>query len=96
MTRKEAKKLVVGQIAYAMRYQKSDGDPNAWHVGLWWPNRDDGSLRYAADMWDLSREASLVLQLNIDFQVQPPVESSRYTGKRLRIDDLIQMTEEDK
>lgn len=65
------------------------GDPEAWHEALWWPSRNDGSLRYAADMWDLSREASLVLQLNIDFQVQPPVEASKYDPKeRTRLDDV--------
>jgi hypothetical protein len=68
------------------------GDPAEWHKGLWFPNRKDGSLRYAADMWDLSREASLVLGLNIDFQVQPPIESGKYpVAKRHRLDDVAEI-----
>ncbi len=64
------------------------GDPRVWKDSLW-ISRHDGSMRYAADMWDLSREASLNLQLNIDFQVQPLCESICHHGKHmLRLDDL--------
>lgn len=68
------------------------GDPAEWRKGLWWPNRKDGSLRYAADMWDLSREASLTLRLNIDFQVQPPVEYEKYPTRRHRLDDVVEVS----
>lgn len=77
--------MLLSSEEFAARY----GNPAEWHKGLWWPNRKDGSLRYAADVWDLSREASLVLRLNIDFQVQPPVESLRYDPtRRFRLDDV--------
>lgn len=85
-------RVLLSSAEFEARY----GDPSEWHKGLWWPNRLDGSLRYAADVWDLSREASLVLRLNIDFQVQPPIESRRYDPtKRLRLDDVAEISDVD-
>ena len=82
-------RVILTDDEFASRY----GDPAEWFKGLWWPNRNDGSLRYAADMWDLSREAALTLRLNIDFQVQPPVESSRHLlSERVRLDGVSEIT----
>lgn len=78
-------RVMISRNEFISRY----GDPDEWRKGLWFPNRKDGSLRYAADMWDLSREASLNLQLNIDFQVQPPCESESHRNKSyLRLDGI--------
>ena len=81
-------RVMVSSEEFQARY----GDPAEWRKGLWWPNRKDGSLRYAADMWDLAREASLSLRLNIDFQVQPPIEYENYPAtKRHRLDDVVEV-----
>jgi hypothetical protein len=87
-------RIVVTDEEFTARY----GDPYAWAEALWWPSRNDGSLRYAADMGDLSREASLALSRNIDFQVQPPCEARRHLvgddqrldveGRRRRLDTV--------
>jgi hypothetical protein len=67
-------RVVVSDEEFRARY----GDPVAWGEALWWPNRNDGSIRYCMDVGDLSREASIQLRLNIDFQVQPPSEARRH------------------
>lgn len=59
-----------------------------WVKASWWPSKNDGSLRYAMEIGDLSREASLVLSKNIDFQVQPPAEARRHLGGADRRVDL--------
>lgn len=78
-------RVILSDDAFRGRY----GDPDLWCEGYWWPTRENGIMRYAADMWDLSREASLVYRLNIDFAVQPEREAARHEGARIRIDDLV-------
>lgn len=71
-------RVEISQEEFESRY----GNSREWHRSLWFPNRNDGSMKYAADMWDIAREASLVLKMNIDFAVQPPVEYEQYAGKK--------------
>ncbi len=76
-------RVILSDEEFEARY----GDPGAWHKALWWPSRNDGSIRYCMDVGDLSREASIQLKLNIDFQVQPPGEARRYLcGEDRKID----------
>ena len=83
-------------ILSAEEFEARWGDAKTWFRALWWPGRNDGSMRYAADMWDLSREASLVLQLNIDLQVQPPLEAMMHdASKRARLDDVASAVDVD-
>ncbi len=84
-------RCVVSTEEFTARY----GDPEAWSKAQWWPNTNDGSLLYAADMWEITREVSLKLQLNLDFQVQPPLEARRYKLPRIRIDKMKDLTEVD-
>ena len=78
-------RIVVTDDEFRARY----GDPDAWGRALWWPSKHDGSLRYAADMADLAREAALVLRLNLDVCVQPVSEAARYADQpRQRLDDV--------
>jgi hypothetical protein len=76
---------VLSSEEFTARY----GDPKLWLRALWWPSHHDGSLRYAADVWDLAREASLFYRLNVDLAVQPPEEAYQHQDKpRLRLDDI--------
>lgn len=67
------------------------GDPKEWMQGLW-TAMTHGATKYAADMYKLRSEACLGLRLNVDFQVQPPVEAIRHLDMRKhRVDTLLEV-----
>jgi len=76
-------RVVLTDVEFSARY----GDPSNWAERLW---TDRTTLvRYGADLYNLSREASLALSLNLDVMVQPVSETTPLLAEpRLRLDDL--------
>ncbi len=88
LTLPEPRDIDVRCIVPTADFKARYGDPKVWSRGLWM-TRENGAIAYAADMADLSREAALALKLNLDFQVQPPLEAHQFQGfPRLRLDAL--------
>jgi len=78
-------RCIIEDDAFIRRY----GDINDWCKGCWLPNKHDGSLRYAADMYALSKEIAEVHCLNIDFAVQPIQIARQFKDRpKHRIDKL--------
>ena len=67
-------------------------DLNVYDASIWLPRRYPQLLAYFSDMAKLSRSAVMGTMLNIDFQVQPLTEASKYKNcRRKRLDLLTEL-----
>jgi hypothetical protein len=62
------------------------GDFKQWYHFS--PSINNDFIKYAAEIWDISREAALQFKINIDFAVQPITVAKEHQKSRMRIDYL--------
>lgn len=74
-------RVILTDAEFNARY----GDPSDWNFRLW--TDPSALIRYGADLYDLSREASFTFKANLDIQVQPENAASP-EEPRYRLDTI--------